>query len=76
MRRLAAILMAATIAGCGQPGAPTPDAGVLAAAQKPAAPNDRAAIRAEDLAAHIRTLSSDAFEGRGATDQSDATHRE
>jgi Zn-dependent M28 family amino/carboxypeptidase len=68
MRRLATVFLAATAAACGQSTAPAPDEAVLAAAsQKVAALDERAAIRAEDLAAHIRTLSSDEFEGRGPT---------
>jgi Zn-dependent M28 family amino/carboxypeptidase len=68
MRRLVSALLAATAAACGQSGAPIPDAEVMAAVtHKPAAPDERAAIRAVDLAAHIRTLASDEFEGRGPT---------
>ncbi|MFN0023511.1 MAG: hypothetical protein ACKVS5_06385, partial [Parvularculaceae bacterium] len=61
------------LAACGgSGGAPEVDAGVLAAvgagSPAPAAPPAGSPeITAEDLARHIRTLSSDAFEGRAPT---------
>jgi Zn-dependent M28 family amino/carboxypeptidase len=71
MRQIGIVLLAASLGllgGCGAGGAPEPDAGVLAAmgaSTKPAAAP--AGISAEELRRHIRTLSSDEFEGRAPT---------
>ncbi|MDZ7626780.1 MAG: M28 family metallopeptidase [Parvularculaceae bacterium] len=68
---IAAVSLSLLAASCGgSGGAPEPDAGVLSAigaspaAAAPVGAND---ITADDLKRHIRTLSSDDFEGRGPT---------
>ncbi len=71
MRQIGNVLLAASLvalAGCGGGGAPEADAGVLAAMGAPGrADASSAEISAEELKRHIRTLSSDEFEGRAPT---------
>ncbi len=72
MRQIGIVVAAAclgTLAGCGGGGgAPEPDAGVIAAMRAgPAAAVPAGGVSAEELKRHIRTLSSDEFEGRAPT---------
>ncbi len=71
MRQIGIILLAVSLGllgGCGGGGAPEPDAGVLAAmGASTRSGAASAAISAEELKRHIRTLSSDEFEGRAPT---------
>ncbi|MFN3960343.1 MAG: M28 family metallopeptidase [Parvularculaceae bacterium] len=82
MRQTGIVLIAASLAalaGCGgDGGAPAPDAGVLAAmgASAPAPLGAAGGISAEELKRHIRTLSSDAFEGRAPTTPGGAKTRD
>jgi len=67
MRILTLAILAASAAACGKNAAPVPDEAARAAVAAAPIPAERADIREEDLAAHIRTLASDAFEGRAPT---------
>ena len=72
MRQIGIVLLAASLgllAGCGDGGAPEPDAGVLAVmgASTTSRAAGSAGVSAEELKRHIRTLSSDEFEGRAPT---------
>ena len=82
MRQTGFVLIAASfaaLAGCGGDiGAPVPDAGVLAAMGASAPPASAVAggISADELKRHIRTLASDAFEGRAPTTPGGAKTRD